>query len=892
MSDNLWFDLSAAGSSAVFGIAAAAFAVAIAALAVSHTFASSLVRRTVWQVAIVATLGFCALELSGIGQASLAAFQAAVQAGAEPPTETVAHSHRDSAKHDDELAATIAPLADATLPFGDDRLARLNESDDGSFAEFSASWAAAIRPAETLPHVGQAVAVPPIASGADPSRADENDVAARAVAAFGMVWLAGTMLLFVRALLACRGMSALVRQLPEYADADAATASGVRQLAALFRYRRPVRLVGLPSGTSPLAFGVVRPTIGLPADFSRRFTADERRAMLAHELAHLAAGDPLWRTLADVLVAALWWHPAAWFVRRRLIEASELVADEASRAVPGGAEHLASALVVLGKRLARRRAVAAYGADGEFRSSLGRRVERLLSECERPWRPVSNGKLAVARAACGAAAVAVLLSVCYAQRSHLSSTPGESEMKTFAATWRQSLCGVALAMFAGGSAAADTPAAELAAGATTVAVVQQDDEEEREGPRREGEGEREGDRPREGERRIDAPPRRDRPEGEREGDERAEARRREAREIEARVERIRNRLRELGDRNPDESRELSQQAERLANRLRELRGEGERREGDRPGRDRPDRDRPDRERPDRERPDRERPDRERSDRERPDRERPEGDRPRGDRPDREGGEPRRPRPEQVERARHLRAAIEHLRAAGMPDLAERLSREHEELMRTLRDRPEGDRPGPGFRDPPPRERPDRPGRPDRPDRPDGPPRVGDRPRPDRPDRPDGPPREGERPRPDRPDRPDRLDRPDGDRRPDAERREEAQRESAELRRALAAQHEAGDALRLKLEAVARALAERTERAQAEEAARQAALKQLEAARAAEQAKLAELAERRAAELALVQAELQAQMAKLKAEVEKLRDELAAKEAELTKTRELIEQRAK
>ena len=52
--------------------------------------------------------------------------------------------------------------------------------------------------------------------------------------------------------------------------------------------------------------------------------------MLAHELAHLAGNDPAWYLLADILAAALWWHPLIWWSRRQLHAQSELAADEAS----------------------------------------------------------------------------------------------------------------------------------------------------------------------------------------------------------------------------------------------------------------------------------------------------------------------------------------------------------------------------------------------------------------------------------------------------------------------------------------------------------------------------------------------------------------------------------
>jgi type II secretory pathway component GspD/PulD (secretin)/Zn-dependent protease with chaperone function len=151
----------------------------------------------------------------------------------------------------------------------------------------------------------------------------------------------------------------------------------VASLAERLGFRRPVRLIESAALVGPIAFGWWRPTIGLPQGFFARHSQAEQDTMLAHELAHLAARDPLWLALADALSAALWWHPAVWWLRRQFRVASETAADDASLLVQDGPVILADCLVNLAAQLQTRRATGWLGI-AEFRSGLGRRVERLL----------------------------------------------------------------------------------------------------------------------------------------------------------------------------------------------------------------------------------------------------------------------------------------------------------------------------------------------------------------------------------------------------------------------------------------------------------------------------------------------------------------------------------
>ena len=223
----------------------------------------------------------------------------------------------------------------------------------------------------------------------------------------GGLWLAGSGLLLARFVVA--RFLLLVAGGRRRRVADDALRGQVERIRHRLGLRRRVRLAECPGLRSPIAFGVLRPTIGLPARFRDAFPSAQREAMLAHEVAHLAARDPLWHGLAEVVTAALWWQPLVWWARRQLHAASESAADEASLVVEDGPCALAECLVNLGKRLDRRRALVWLGVEGGgYRSGLGRRVQRLLELDGAAWRPVTwNAKLVLLVSPCVVAALTV-----------------------------------------------------------------------------------------------------------------------------------------------------------------------------------------------------------------------------------------------------------------------------------------------------------------------------------------------------------------------------------------------------------------------------------------------------------------------------------------------------
>jgi len=121
---------------------------------------------------------------------------------------------------------------------------------------------------------------------------------------------------------------------------------------------------------TPAAAGWWRPVILLPAA-SRHWDRVTLHAVAAHELAHRRRRDALWLLLAHLNRCVFWFHPAAWWLVRRLRQLSETVADEAGAAAVG--------------RRAYARCLVALASDGELelaapmalRSSVPQRLRRL-----------------------------------------------------------------------------------------------------------------------------------------------------------------------------------------------------------------------------------------------------------------------------------------------------------------------------------------------------------------------------------------------------------------------------------------------------------------------------------------------------------------------------------
>src|SRR5687768_12089613 len=139
------------------------------------------------------------------------------------------------------------------------------------------------------------------------------DAGARAVSfalqVLPIVWLAGTVAAVAALLLSLLRVALLARVSDVVADPSWDEAA--RTLGARLGLKRPARLLTSPRVATPMAGGLWRPVVFLPASASE-WSAEWRDVVLAHELAHLARRDPVRHVTARLAVGLYWFHPLAW----------------------------------------------------------------------------------------------------------------------------------------------------------------------------------------------------------------------------------------------------------------------------------------------------------------------------------------------------------------------------------------------------------------------------------------------------------------------------------------------------------------------------------------------------------------------------------------------------
>ncbi len=264
--------------------------------------------------------------------------------------------------------------------------------------------------------------------------------------ALAIVWWLGAAGLMVRTI-RTRVLLGRFRRLQAVCD-DPAVGHRVESLARRLGMRRAVDVRTSPGLAAPVAFGVLRPVLVLPPAFGERFDRGQQEAILAHELAHLAAGDAVWLLAADLLAALFWWQPVAWWLRRRLRAAGEAAADEASLLVPDGPHTLAACLVALGGRLAGSGRLGWSSMAGSgFRSGLGHRVQRLLDLDRQPPSTPGRGLVRAAKVLLVLALVIVAVACTAWARPQAIPSEGETTMHVLSHSWRHSLAAALVMAF-------------------------------------------------------------------------------------------------------------------------------------------------------------------------------------------------------------------------------------------------------------------------------------------------------------------------------------------------------------------------------------------------------------------------------------------------------------
>jgi beta-lactamase regulating signal transducer with metallopeptidase domain len=199
-----------------------------------------------------------------------------------------------------------------------------------------------------------------------------------------VLWLAGVVLLQLRLFGGWWRVRGLHRA--SLAASPSLWQTRAEQLAALVRVRQCVRVVEAHAVDIPSVIGWWRPVILLPIGALAGLTPAQADAILVHELAHIRRHDYLVNGLQHAAETLLFYHPAVWWLSRRMRIEREHCCDGVVVQVCGDPIEYAVALAELETGRSSRTALAVAATDG----SLVRRIRVLLAAKPSHRRPLAD----------------------------------------------------------------------------------------------------------------------------------------------------------------------------------------------------------------------------------------------------------------------------------------------------------------------------------------------------------------------------------------------------------------------------------------------------------------------------------------------------------------------
>jgi beta-lactamase regulating signal transducer with metallopeptidase domain/HEAT repeat protein len=140
------------------------------------------------------------------------------------------------------------------------------------------------------------------------------------------VWIGGSLACIVAMLNRVRRFHRLMRIAAAEAPRDLQLQAEL--LAGELSIERPPQVLLLDAGVSPMLWFAGRePKLIIPHRLLLRISLEQTRALIVHELAHLARRDHWCRVLEMIATGVCWWHPLVWAARRALREAEEQCCD-------------------------------------------------------------------------------------------------------------------------------------------------------------------------------------------------------------------------------------------------------------------------------------------------------------------------------------------------------------------------------------------------------------------------------------------------------------------------------------------------------------------------------------------------------------------------------------
>ena len=237
---------------------------------------------------------------------------------------------------------------------------------------------------ESAPTTADAVAAKPI------TRPDLSALPATVEKAMPWVdamWLVGVFILSARTIGGWRRIRQLrhagLIEIPERVR------NSFERLSQRVGIRRKIELYVCPRISGPLAMGVFRSLVLLPASALTALSPDQLEVVLAHELAHIRRGDYLWNMIQTMVETLFFFHPAVWWVSNNLRQQRELCCDDVALACCSDPVVYATALLRLEEQRSSHVHLA-MALDGHRTGmSLRERIVRILGDAPESRREIA-----------------------------------------------------------------------------------------------------------------------------------------------------------------------------------------------------------------------------------------------------------------------------------------------------------------------------------------------------------------------------------------------------------------------------------------------------------------------------------------------------------------------
>jgi beta-lactamase regulating signal transducer with metallopeptidase domain len=147
-------------------------------------------------------------------------------------------------------------------------------------------------------------------------------------------------------------------------------------------FERGLRIVESADVCTPATVGMWRPVILLPSDW-RSWSDSAIELAIAHERSHVRRRDTLTTLLANGNVAAYWFHPLAWGLRRKLADLAEQVCDDEVLRTHGDRACYAETLLTMASRLVGQERVSPLLVPMARQAQVESRIEAVI-DARRP----------------------------------------------------------------------------------------------------------------------------------------------------------------------------------------------------------------------------------------------------------------------------------------------------------------------------------------------------------------------------------------------------------------------------------------------------------------------------------------------------------------------------